>query len=84
MVDTERTYIGKLLAHLVGAAGLAVIEPAAPIAHALVHVLVARSAAAVVDRGNCGGVGDVGDDVGLCLVALAGGTYCGISDFVRR
>jgi hypothetical protein len=80
MVDTERTYIGKLLAHLVGAAGLAVIEPAAPIA----HVLVARSAAAVVDRGNCGGVGDVGDDVGLCLVALAGGTYCGISDFVRR
>lgn len=45
----EITHIRQLLAHFLVAIGLAVVEPTGPLAHTLVHMIVARGAATIKD-----------------------------------
>lgn len=45
--STALTTLRHLLAHLAVAVGLTVVEPAWPLAHALVHVVIARRAATI-------------------------------------
>ena len=73
MIPTPLPTIRRKLARLLVARLVAIVEPAAPLAHALVHVLVAGRAALDVDGG--GSVGESGDlgrsDVGGSAVDVA-------------
>ena len=77
MVSTALAAVGQVLADLTTTVLKAVVEPAAPLAHTLVHALVAWRAASVLDHGMSedggrgGRRGDViGPDVDRSVVRL--------------
>lgn len=85
MVSAALTAVWQALAHIALAVHVAIVEPARPMAHAIVHLVIARGAAATFIERATDGVGrfDGARILGGGLVRVGDGICSSISDILR-